>query len=152
MRRCDSGRQYINPPNLKGQIEMAFRYRVPLPGPFYYSGRVGPKRWIPRSRSTDAGPMGFVVKRFIVYPSVVSSGLVWLSWSLRSMGCSGGFVVHCGAVRGASRSLSASLFSVPSRGVRRRAPPRGPTASFRLGVRPSLYPMVLFRPNGGARL
>lgn len=24
---------------------MGLRYRVPLPGPFYYSGRVGPKRY-----------------------------------------------------------------------------------------------------------
>lgn len=32
------------PSNVKGQIEMALRYRIPLPGPFYYSGRVGPKR------------------------------------------------------------------------------------------------------------
>lgn len=28
---------------------MGLRYRVPLPGPFYYSGRVGPKRWLSRS-------------------------------------------------------------------------------------------------------
>ena len=27
---------------------MALRYRVPLPGLFYYSGRVGPKHWLPR--------------------------------------------------------------------------------------------------------
>lgn len=50
---------------------MALRYRVPLPGPFYYSGRVGPKHWLPRSSNTGTGPMGFVVKWFIVYPSVV---------------------------------------------------------------------------------
>nr|DAR91592.1 MAG TPA: hypothetical protein [Caudoviricetes sp.] len=28
---------------------MGLRYRVPLPGPFYYWGCVGPKRWLPRS-------------------------------------------------------------------------------------------------------
>lgn len=28
---------------------MALRYRIPLPGPFYYSGRVGPKHWLLRS-------------------------------------------------------------------------------------------------------
>lgn len=49
---------------------MGLRYRVTLPGPFYYSGRVGPKHWLPRSSNTGTGPMGFVVKRFIVYPSV----------------------------------------------------------------------------------
>ena len=49
---------------------MALRYRVPLPGPFYYSGCVGSKHWLPRSSSTGTGSMGFVVKWFIVYPSV----------------------------------------------------------------------------------
>jgi len=49
---------------------MALRYRVPLPGPFYYSGRVSPKHWLPRSSNTGTGPMGFVVKWFIIYPSV----------------------------------------------------------------------------------
>ena len=51
---------------------MALRYRIPLPGPFYYSGRVGPKHWLPRSSSssTGSGPMGFIVK-CIVYPSIV---------------------------------------------------------------------------------
>ena len=38
---------------------MGLHYRVPLPGPFYYSGRVGPKHWLLRSSNTDAGPMGF---------------------------------------------------------------------------------------------
>lgn len=51
---------------------MGFRYCVPLPGPFYYSGRVGSKRWLPRS-STGCGPMGFMVK-CIVYPSIVFFG------------------------------------------------------------------------------
>jgi len=54
---------------------MGLRYRVPLPGPFYYSGRVGPRRWLPRSSNTGTGPMGFVVKWFIVYPSVVFFGV-----------------------------------------------------------------------------
>ena len=51
---------------------MGLRYRIPLPGPFYYSGRVGPKHWLPRSSSssTGSGPMGFIVK-CIVYPTLV---------------------------------------------------------------------------------
>lgn len=53
---------------------MGLRYRVPLPGPFYCSGRVGPKHWLPRSSSTGTGPMGFVVKWFIIYPSVAIFG------------------------------------------------------------------------------
>lgn len=53
---------------------MALRYRVQLPGPFYYSGRVGPKHWLPRSNHSGPGPMGFVVKGFIVYPSVAIFG------------------------------------------------------------------------------
>lgn len=54
---------------------MALRYRVPLPGPFYYSGRVVPKHWLPRSSNTGTGPMGFVVKWFIIYPSVAIFGV-----------------------------------------------------------------------------
>lgn len=54
---------------------MSLRYRVPLPGPFYYSGRVGPKRWLPRSSNTGTGPMGFAVKWFIIYPSVAIFGV-----------------------------------------------------------------------------
>ena len=53
---------------------MGLRYRVPLPGPFYYSGRVVPRRWLPRSRNTGTGPIGFVVKWLIIYPSVVIFG------------------------------------------------------------------------------
>ena len=53
---------------------MGLRYRVPLPGPFYYSGRVGPKHWLPRSSNTGTGPMGFVVKWFIIYPGVALFG------------------------------------------------------------------------------
>lgn len=53
---------------------MGLRYRVPLPGPFYYSGRVGPRHWLPRSRHTGDGPIGFVVKWFIVYPGVAFFG------------------------------------------------------------------------------
>lgn len=50
---------------------MGLRYRIPLPGPFYYSGRVGPKHWLPLSSYSGMGPMGFVVKWFIIYPSIV---------------------------------------------------------------------------------
>ena len=53
---------------------MGLRYRVPLPGPFYYSGRVGPRCRLPRSSNTGTGPMGFVVKWFIIYPSVAIFG------------------------------------------------------------------------------
>ena len=53
---------------------MSLRYRIPLPGPFYYSGRVGPKHWLPRSSNTGTGPMGFVVKWFIIYPGIVFFG------------------------------------------------------------------------------
>lgn len=53
---------------------MGVRYRVPLPGPFYYSGRVGPKHWLPRSSHTGSGPIGFMVKWFIIYPSVAIFG------------------------------------------------------------------------------
>nr|DAN72604.1 MAG TPA: TMEM61 protein family [Caudoviricetes sp.] len=53
---------------------MSLRYRIPLPGPFYYSGRVGPKHWLPRDCHSSPGPMGFVVKWFIIYPSIVFFG------------------------------------------------------------------------------
>lgn len=53
---------------------MGVRYRVPLFGPFYYSGRVGPKHWLPRSSRTGSGPIGFMVKWFIIYPSVAIFG------------------------------------------------------------------------------
>lgn len=53
---------------------MGLRYRVPLPGPFYYSGRVGPKHWLPHGSHTGLGPIGFVVKWFIVYPGVAIFG------------------------------------------------------------------------------
>ena len=53
---------------------MALRYRIPLPGPFYYSGRVGPEHWLPRSSRTGPGPIGFMVKWFIIYPSVAFFG------------------------------------------------------------------------------
>lgn len=49
---------------------MGLRYCVPLPGPFYFSGRVGPKHWLPRSSSTGSGFFYFVMKWLIVYPSV----------------------------------------------------------------------------------
>lgn len=59
---------------------MALRYHVPLPGPFYYSGRVGPKHWLPRSRHTGPGLCEFTMKWFIIYPGVVffGAGLVIL--------------------------------------------------------------------------
>lgn len=63
------------PSNLKGQIEMALRYRIPLPGPFYYSGRVGTGHWLPRGSRSGPGPIGFVVKWFIIYPSVAIFGV-----------------------------------------------------------------------------
>lgn len=47
---------------------MALRYRIPLPGVFYYSGRVGPKHWLPRGNHTGDGPIGFMVKWFITLP------------------------------------------------------------------------------------
>lgn len=53
---------------------MGLRYRVSLPGPFYYSGRVGPKYWLPRSGRTGSSPIGFAVKWFIIYPSVAIFG------------------------------------------------------------------------------
>lgn len=53
---------------------MGLRYRIPLPGPFYYSGRVGSKRRVSRSSCTGCGPMGFIVKWFIVYPGIVFFG------------------------------------------------------------------------------
>ena len=54
---------------------MALRYRVPLPGPFYYSGRVGPKHWLPRGRHTGPGFIDFTMKWFIIYPSIVIFGV-----------------------------------------------------------------------------
>ena len=54
---------------------MALRYRVPLPGPFYYSGRVGPKHWLPRGRHTGPGFIDFTMKWFIIYPCIVIFGV-----------------------------------------------------------------------------
>ena len=54
---------------------MGLRYRVPLPGPFYYSGRVGPKHWLSRSRHTGPDLIGFTVKWFIIYPGVIFFGV-----------------------------------------------------------------------------
>lgn len=80
---------------------MALRYRVSLPGPFYYSGRVGPKHWLPRSSHTGSGPIGFTAKWFIIYPSVVIFGA--------------GFAIllaaRCGTVGSVGPSLSVSLFA-----------------------------------------
>ena len=52
---------------------MGLRYRVPLPGPFYYSGHVGPKRRLPHGSHAGCGPMGFIVK-CIVYPGIICFG------------------------------------------------------------------------------
>ena len=60
--------------NVKGSTEIALCYRVPLPGPFYYSGRVGSKHWFPSGSRSGSGPMGFVVKWFIIYPSIAIFG------------------------------------------------------------------------------
>lgn len=60
--------------SLKGRIEMALRYHVPLPGPFCYSGRVGPKHWLPRSCHIGPGFCDFTMKWFIIYPSIVFFG------------------------------------------------------------------------------
>ena len=54
---------------------MALRYHVPLPGPFSYSGRVGPKHWLPRNRPRPS--TGFIdtsMKWFIIYPGVALIG------------------------------------------------------------------------------
>ena len=53
---------------------MVLRYRAPLPGPFYYSGRVGPGHWLPHGSRTGPGPIGFMVKWFIIYSSVAIFG------------------------------------------------------------------------------
>lgn len=34
---------------------MSLRYSVPLPGPFYYSGRVGHWHWLPRGSYNGFG-------------------------------------------------------------------------------------------------
>ena len=52
---------------------MGLRYRIPLPGPFYYSGRVGPKHRVSRSSRAGCGPIGFIVK-CIVYPGIICFG------------------------------------------------------------------------------
>ena len=54
---------------------MALRYHVPLPGPFSYSGRVGPKHWLPRNRPRPS--TGFIdtsMKWLIIYPGVALIG------------------------------------------------------------------------------
>lgn len=80
---------------------MALCYHVPLPGLFYYSGRVGPKHWLPRGCHTSPGLIGFVVKWFIVYPGVVIFGAGLAIMLALFYGCSGWSVVRCGGVRGA---------------------------------------------------
>lgn len=53
---------------------MGLRYSVPLPGPFYYSGRVGPKRRVSCSRRTGPGIFYPAMKWLVVYPSVAIFG------------------------------------------------------------------------------
>ena len=54
---------------------MALRYHIPLPGPFSYSGRVGPKHWLPRNRPRPStGIIDTSMKWFIIYPSVALIG------------------------------------------------------------------------------
>ena len=55
---------------------MAVRYRVPLPGLFYYSGRVGPRRWLPRGSHTGSGPRGCDHMRPITHPPFVVFGVM----------------------------------------------------------------------------
>lgn len=54
---------------------MGLRYRVPLPGPFYYSGRVGPKHWLPRGSHSGPGLFYFAMKWLVIYPSVFFFGV-----------------------------------------------------------------------------
>lgn len=53
---------------------MGLRYRVPLPGPFYYSGRVSPRRWLPHGSHTGPGFCDFTMKWLIIYPGVALFG------------------------------------------------------------------------------
>ena len=111
---------------------MALRYRIPLPGPFYYSGRVGPKYWLPRSSNTGTGPIGFTVKWFIIYPGVVlfGAGLAILLAPFYGVF----WVVRRSLWNRQKRQPVARCFPVqrplPQRPALR--PPGGRTASFRL--------------------
>lgn len=53
---------------------MGLRYRVPLLVPFYHSGRVGLKHWLPRNRHIGHGFCDFTMKWLIIYPGVVLFG------------------------------------------------------------------------------
>lgn len=53
---------------------MALRYHVPLPGPFYYSGRVGPKHWLPRNRTRSTVICDKTAKWLFIYPSLALFG------------------------------------------------------------------------------
>ena len=53
---------------------MALRYHVPLPGPFYYSGRVGPKHWLPRNRTRSTVICDKTAKWLFIYPSIALFG------------------------------------------------------------------------------
>ena len=54
---------------------MGLRYRVPFPGLFYYSGRVGSGRRLPRGRHTGPGIFYPAMKWLVVYPSVAFFGV-----------------------------------------------------------------------------
>lgn len=132
-------------------MKTGLRYRIPLPGPFYYSGRVGPKRWLLCSSHSGSGPMGFIVKWFIVYPSIAILGLAWLSWVPRFMVCSGWCAAGCGVVRGVGRSFSVFLFSVLFRSGRFSPPPTAssrPSGPSRLRRAPPLVGWWTDRPLG----
>lgn len=123
---------------------MGLRYRVTLPGPFYYSGRVGPKRWLPRSSNTGTGPVGFVVKWFIVYPGVVvfGAGLAVMVAPFYGL-----FWVVCRSLRNRRRRRPvAQCFPVQLPGL--QCPARGPVSRSygfvpaQLPVRPAIYGFV----------
>lgn len=66
---------------------MALRYRIPLPGPLYYSGRVGPKHWLPRNRPrSSTGIIDASMKWSIIYPGVA---LIGASLALLAAPCYG---------------------------------------------------------------
>ena len=123
---------------------MGLRYRVPLPGPFYYSGRVGPKCWLPHSGRTGSGPMGFVVKWFIVYPSIVFFG-VGLAITLAPF--YGVFWVVRRSLRNRQRCQSVAQCAPVRRPLPQRPAPRAGTrpygfVSVRRSVRPVPYGFV----------
>lgn len=60
---------------------MSLRYRVPLPGPFYYSGRVGPRHWLPRGSHNGFVPVQR--ERVAVDGRPFGLGSVRVSWGAR---------------------------------------------------------------------